>query len=197
MNNHPLIVSYYIEDTPYEKEAKELERSCKTFGFDSEITPMTSNCFKPEFLLHCLEKHNRPLVWMDIDSVFVQMPTIFQECLADVALRINDSVSFDSPLKILTSTLFINNTDSAKKLLNFWKKECEKIVKKEGSVLDQVALRKVVLHYPTIVEIKRLPATYVTVTESAENRSAYPDNAVIVHHDLSRTYNKEALHATV
>ena len=201
MSNQPLIVSYYTEETPYEKEAGDLIATCKKFGLEHEIEANQSKgsasanaCFKPEFLLNCLEKYNRPLVWVDIDSIFFQAPVLFDECKADVALRINDNVPVDSPLKILSSTMFINNTASTKKLLNFWKKECEKLLKQEGTVLDQVALRRVILHYPTMVEIKRLPTTYVTVTDDVEDKASFPDNAVVVHFKLSRL---EALHASV
>ncbi len=188
----PLIVSYYNENSVYEKEATELAESCKNFGLEYEIGAIHEEpCLKPTFLLAALEKFNRPLIWTDIDSIFVQDPILLKECKADVAFRINDNVPIDSPLKMLTSTMFINNTLSAKKLLSFWKKECEKLLKQDSNALDQVALRKVVLHYPTIVEIKRLPMTYVTVTDNAEDRLAYPDNAVIVHHELSRIYNSE------
>ncbi len=193
MSNRPLIVSYYIEETPFEKEAGDLIASCKKFGLDYEIEAVPSKgsvsadcCFKPEFLLNCLEKYNRPLVWVDIDSMFFQDPTLFDECKADVALRINDTVPVDSPLKILSNTMFINNTASTKKLLNFWKKECEKLLKQNGPVFDQVALRRVILHYPTMVEIKRLPATYTVVTDDAEDKGSFPDNAIVVHYKLSR-----------
>ncbi len=198
LSNRPLIVSYYTEESPYAKEAADLVASCKKFNLDVEVSAIPSKgswsancCFKPEFLLACLEKHNRPLIWTDIDSTFFAYPTIFDDCKADVALRINDNVPVDSPSKILSNTMYLNNTTSTKKLLNFWKKECEKLLLKEGPVFDQVALRRVILHYPTMVEIKRLPATYITVTDTVEDRSAFPDNAVVVHYKLSRLYANE------
>jgi len=82
-------------------------------------------------------------------------------------------------------------------LLNFWKKECEKLLLKDETAQDQVALRRVILHYPTMVEIKRLPATYITVTDDVDDRSAFPDNAVVVHYKLSRLYANEKAHASV
>ena len=202
MSNRPLIVSYYTEESPYEKEAADLIASCKKFDLECQIEAIPSKgswsancCFKPEFLLACLEKYNRPLVWTDIDSFFFQNPTLFDECKADVALRINDNVAVDSPSKILSNTMYINNTASSKKLLNFWKKECEKLLKQDGPVFDQVALRRVILHYPTMVEIKRLPSTYLTVTDEVDDRSAFPDNAVVVHYKLSRLHAQELAHA--
>ncbi len=204
LSNHPLVISYYTEDSPYEKEIGDLVTSCKKFGFECQIEAIPNKgswsevcCYKPEFILACLEKHNRPLIWVDSDTLFFQSPTLFDDCKADVALRINDNVAVDSPDKILSSTMYINNTASSKKLLNFWKKECEKMLKQGGPVLDQVALRRVILHYPTMVEIKRLPTTYVTVTDDANDKSAFPDNAVIVHYGLSRLYANDSAFAGV
>jgi hypothetical protein len=93
--------------------------------------------------------------------------------------------------------MYINNTASSIKLLNFWKNECEKLLKKGGVVQDQVALRKVILHYPTMVEIKRLPATYVVTTDTAEDKSAFPDNAIVVHYKMARIYENQEIHAGV
>ncbi|MBM3193469.1 MAG: glycosyltransferase family 77 protein [Chlamydiae bacterium] len=204
MNNQPLVVSYYPENTPYEKEIEDLITSSKKFGYECIVEAIPNKgswsanvCHKPEFLLKCLEKYNRPLIWVDADSLFFQNPTIFSECKADVALRINDHVAVDSPLKILSSTMYINNTASSIKLLNFWKNECEKLLKKGGVVQDQVALRKVILHYPTMVEIKRLPATYVVTTDTAEDKSAFPDNAIVVHYKMARIYENQEIHAGV
>ncbi len=204
MNNQPLIVSYFTENSPYEKEAEDLIASCKKFGLEYQIEKIPDQgswsknvCFKPDFLLACLEKYNRPLIWTDIDSFFFQNPQILLDCKADVALRINDTVAADSNQKILANTMYIGNTAPSKKLLNFWKKECEKILKKDELAYDQVGLRRVILHYPTMVEIKRLPMTYFTATDTPEEKDMFPDNAVVVHYKLSRLYANQKELASV
>lgn len=200
-NNSPLVVSYYTKDTPYEKETNDLIASCKQFDLLHEISSIANRgswsancCFKPQFLLEKLEEHQRPLIWTDIDSAFVQRPTVFDDCHADVALRINDRVAIDDDEKILTQTLFVNNTPSAKKLLQLWKKECEKNLDKQETVLDRVCLRKVVLHYPTIVEMKRLPASYFAIVDSPETKNSQTDGAVVIHRRASKKY-REAVDA--
>lgn len=189
MSKRPLVVSYYTKNTAYEKEAQELITSCKKFGLEYDIVAVPTRgswsancCYKPEFLLEKLEQHQRPLIWTDADSIFVQKPLLFDECHADVALRINDNVAHDDKAKILSSTLFFNNTASAKKLLQLWKKECERHLAQHDMVLDQVCLRKVILHYPTIVEMKRLPLSYVYAVDNPQDRAHVADKAVIVHY---------------
>ena len=196
MTKRPLVISYYTEGTLYEKEAVDLIASCEKFGLEYEISAVpnlgswsANCCYKPEFILKKLEEHKRPVIWTDIDSVFVKKPELFDECYADVAMRINDHVPVEDRAKILSGTLFFNDTPSAKKLLQLWQKECERHIAKGGMVFDQVCLRKVVLHYPTIVEMKRLPVSYVMIVDNPEDKK-YPEDAVIVHYQASRLYQK-------
>ena len=195
MNKKPLVVSFYTEGSLYEKEAENLIKSCKKFNLDYDVVSVPNKgswsancCFKPEFLLKKLEEHNRPLIWMDADSIFNKNPVFFNDCNADVALRINDNVPVDDKTKILTRTIFLNATLSTKKLLQFWKKECERCLALNKIVFDQVCLRKVVLHYPTIVEIKRLPISYIYTIDNPNDRENIDEEAVIVHYQVSRLH---------
>nr|MCH9811870.1 hypothetical protein [bacterium] len=176
----------------YKEEAKDLIKSCEDFGLEYEISEVENKgswqencCQKAEFILQKLEEHQRPVIWTDVDSVIKQMPTLLLECKADCALRVNDNVAPEDPSKILSGTMFFNNTASAKKLLTLWKKECEKQLMKDQMVYDQVCLRKVVLHYPTIVEMKRLPAAYVKIVDSKED-GVNVEDAVVLHYQASR-----------
>ncbi|MCH9621115.1 MAG: hypothetical protein S4CHLAM20_05310 [Chlamydiia bacterium] len=188
----PLIISYYSEGTLYEKEAVDLKASCEKLGLEHEICEVPNLgswekncCYKPTFILEKLAEHNRPIIWTDIDSVVLKNPEILLNCQADCALRVNDDVPPTHQSKIMSGTMFFNNTASAKKLLTLWEKECEKELERDGLTYDQACLRKVVLHYPTIVEMKRLPVSYVKVVDSKEDQEKDPDN-VIVHYPASR-----------
>jgi hypothetical protein len=196
LNTKPLIVSYYTKDTLYKREAEDLIASCKALDLEYEITEVPNLgswekncCYKPTFLLKKLEEHQRPLIWTDVDSVILKTPTLLLECKADCALRVNDYVPIDDPSKILSGTMFFNNTASAKKLLTIWEKECHKQLEKGGAVYDQVCLRKVILHYPTIVEMKRLPASYVKIVDNEEQAALDPES-VVVHYQASRLLGK-------
>lgn len=192
LTKKPLIVSFYTKGTLYEKEAETLKNSLDKLGLEYEIVEMPNLgswqkncCMKPKFLLDKLEEHKRPLIWTDVDSVVLKNPEILLECTADCALRVDDHVEPTDPSKILSGTMFFNNTFSAKKLLNFWMKECERQLEKKEKVYDQDCLRKVVLHYPTIVEMKRLPISYVKVVDRKEDMERDTEN-VIVHYQASR-----------
>ena len=192
MEKKPLIISYYTKDTLYKEEAKDLIASCEKLGLEYEISEVENLgswqkncCQKAEFILQKLEEHGRAVIWTDVDSVIKQVPEVMLSCTADCALRVNDNVAPEDPNKILSGTMFFNNTASAKKLLTLWKKECEKQLSKEGMVYDQVCLRKVVLHYPAIVEMKRLPASYVKIVDSKEDGVSAED-AVVLHYQASR-----------
>ena len=192
-NNKFVVVSYYTEGTIYEKEALTLKASCENFGLQQDIVGVSHQgswcknaCMKASFLLEKLEEHNKPLVWTDADSSFMQYPEIFDRCRADMGIRINDTLSFDHNAKMLTGTLFINNTLSSKKLLNLWKKECERqLASGKTDVFDQVCLKNVILHYPTIVEIRRLPPTYCVICDHPDTQTI-SSKAVVVHTQASR-----------
>jgi hypothetical protein len=192
LSKKPLIISYFTKDTLYEKEAEDLRESCEKLGLEYEISEVPNLgtwqdncCYKAKFILEKLEEHQRPLIWTDVDSVIFKTPTMLLDCKADCALRVNDNVAVDDPSKILSGTMFFNNTASAKKLLGLWQKECERQLQKGGIVYDQVCLRKVVLHYPTIVEMKRIPVSYLKIVDNKEDMANDPEN-VIVHYQASR-----------
>ena len=196
-NQKPIFVSYYTKGSLYEKEAKDLIASLDKFGLKHDICAIEDKgswskncCYKPEFILKKLEQHNAPLVWTDADSIVVQKPVFFDDCYADVSFRVNDHVPPEDEGKILTGTFFANNTPSAKKLLQLWEKECMRMLdSNKEKVMDQVALRRVVLHYPTIVEMKRLPEKYIRIVRNAEDRTNTEDG-VIVHYQASRLTQK-------
>ena len=196
MSKKPLIISYYTKDTLYKKESEDLIASCIQLVLEYEISEVPNLgswqdncCYKAKFILEKLEQHQRPIIWTDVDSVIMKTPTLLLDCKADCALRVNDNVPVDDPSKILSGTMFFNNTASAKKLLMLWQKECERQLEKGGTVYDQVCLRKVVLHYPTIVEMKRLPASYVKIVDNEEQNLSDPES-VIVHYQASRLLGK-------
>ena len=195
-HNQPLIISYYTKGTLYEKEAECLKESCEKLGLEYEISEVPNFgswekncCHKAEFILKKLAEHKRPVIWTDVDSVILKTPELMLNCQADCALRVNDHVAPTDPSKILSGTMFFNNTASTKKLLTLWQKECERDLERDGTSYDQSCLRKVVLHYPTIVEMKRLPVSYVKIVDSKEDTMSDPES-VIVHYQASRLLAK-------
>lgn len=201
-NNKPLVVSYYVKGTESEQAKQDLENSCKQWGIAYEFTPISDRgsasknaCYKAEFILQKLQEHNRPLIWTNIHSVFMQYPEIFDACHADLALRVNNEVVETDFDKIFSGTFFVQPTLPAKKLLHFWQKECEQNLYKKATVSDQVCLRKVIFHYPTIVEIKQLPMSFIKISKSKGDVYSTHDNCVVFHQEdaskESQTFLKE------
>ncbi len=193
----PLVVSYYTVGTPYEKEAIHLASSCLKLGIDHEIIPVPSLgswsancCYKPQFLLDLLEKHNRPLIWTDIDSVFVKKPIFFETCKADIALKIHHSLPNDAKSKILTGTFFINNTPKAKQLLAFWKDACELDLKTTPLLFDQAILAKILFEKIPEISIAELPAGYIAIKDHPDTLKIPESEIYILHYQASRLYQK-------
>lgn len=197
MRMKPFIVSYFTEGTPYEKEATDLASSCLKFNLEHEIVPApnfgswsANCCYKPVFLLKLLEKHNRPLVWTDVDSIFLAYPTFFNSCEADIALKIHHDLPIDAKSKILSGTLFLNNTATTRKLLGFWKEACEEALKNSTMVFDQSILCKVLFEKTPEITIAELPPGYLTIIDHPDSLKLTPKETVIVHYQASRLYQK-------
>ncbi len=193
----PLVVSYYTIGTPYEKEASHLASSCSKFNIDYEIIPVpnlgswsANCCYKPKFLLELLQKYNRPLIWTDVDSVFVNKPTFFDTCKADIAVKIHHLLPNDAKSKILTGTLFINNTSKAADLLSFWEAACSIELKTDPQLFDQAILAKVLFEKIPEISIAELPSGYIAIKDHPETLKLPPNEIFILHYQASRLYQK-------
>jgi hypothetical protein len=193
----PLFVSFYTEGTPYEKEATDLVASLIKYQLDYEVVAVpnlgswsANCCHKPEFLLKCLEKHNRPLVWTDVDSIIVKAPTFFNDCKADIALKIYHDLPNDAKSKINSATFFINNTSSARKLLGFWKDACKEALKNDPLVFDQAVLAKVLFEKMPEINVSELPLGYLTIIDHPDDLKIAKEDQVIIHYQASRLYQK-------
>jgi hypothetical protein len=193
-------VSFYTKNSPYEQHAQNLKSSLEAHNLNYDIQEIESketwsanSLHKPAFLLEMLEKHKSPLIWTDADTQIHSRPDFFDTCFADISLRINDFTEDSDPKKIQTHTLFINNTASAKKLLLLWNKECKRRYKKDKVLYDCQCLKSVILHYPTIVEIKRLPINYCTLI-TKDNPHALK-HATISRQELSHEGQKHLMPA--
>ncbi len=193
----PLFVSFYTEGTPYEKEARDLVASLVKFHLDYEVVGVpnlgswsANCCHKPEFLLQLLEKHNRPLVWTDVDSIIIKQPTFFNDCKADIALKSYHNLPNDAKSKISSGTFFVNNTSATKKLLSFWKDACVEALKKDPLVFDQAVLAKVLFEKMPDIKVAELPLGYLTIIDHPDHLKIAKEDLVIIHYQASRLYQK-------
>ncbi|OGN61448.1 MAG: hypothetical protein A3F09_01720 [Chlamydiae bacterium RIFCSPHIGHO2_12_FULL_49_11] len=165
------VISYFSKKLISESVRDQFEASCKKNGIDYFIEEVafdslnTFLAYKPHFIIKELEKSGEDVLYVDIDSVFQKAPTFFDKCRADISLYLRDELPFDDDYKLVANTIFAKPTYSGKKLLNLWNLEAKRRLKKlkeETPLLDQLSLKKVILHYPTIVELRRIPRPFLS-----------------------------------
>jgi len=193
----PLIISFYTENTAYEKEAKELVRSCKEFNLDCLVKPIPSfgswelNCgFKPSFILHALENLKRDLFWTDADSVFVKKPDSFPlDC--DLAVRIDKDLDYNNPSKVISNSIYMKYSAKTIGLVKLWKSENEKALreKKDNEVWDQVSLKTALFNNDLNINYKPMPKGFCKIADFQKDVVA-KDELYIVHYQASRLYKK-------
>ena len=190
----PLIVSYYTAGTGYEEEVQNLIASCKKLDLQTDIVPIQSRgswdkncCYKPEFLLEKLDEHQRPVVWVDADAIFLKKPTLFDSLECDVALRTYEELPLDHPSKVYTGTVYFSNNEKARSLLKRWAEESQKMLQEEEKeVWDQVSIKQAL--FGSDVDLFPLPDTYATIYDKQITPN---EDAVILHYQASRLFKKE------
>lgn len=195
----PVIISFYTLNTPYQLEVQNLIASCQQWGLQTSIEGVESfgswelNCaYKPFFILQKLQELNTAVLWVDADGVFVRSPPWNKVFEADFAVRYDRSLADDHPSKVISSTVFIQQTQKAKDLVKLWAKECEKTLLRPGRTeefWDQVALRDAILSNPMGAHIESLPLAYAKIFDHPGDLEQVRE-AVIEHYQASRRYKK-------
>ena len=189
-------VSFYTRNSGYEKEVKNLKISCQKFNLFTDIVPIDSqgtwekNCFyKSRFLLKMFEKHQKPIVWVDADAIIVQKPLLFETLTEDIGVRVLHDFPPKHYSKVLSGTIYLNNTQNTYKLLQFWERESQELIKnKEDKLWDQIALQNAILKMGKL-SVFYLPPEYGDIYDHPLSQ-----NPVILHYQASRilkyaTYN--------
>lgn len=190
----PLIVSYYTLGTPYEEEVKNLIASCKKLGLNTDIVGIKplgkwdqNCCYKPLFLLEKLREHKKPILWIDADAMVLKKPLLFETLKCDIALRIYPYLPITHPSKLITGTLYLQNTLAVRNILTLWDQECIKMAhQNKGEVWDQIGLKRALLNGPKI-NLFSLPSSYAAIYDKKESLQ---EELVIVHYQASRLFKK-------
>jgi hypothetical protein len=151
------VITFYTPE--YTNEMKEWEKTCKEFlKFPYKAYAVkskgnwTHNCtMKAEVILQALNEFKTGIVWTDADARFRAYPKVFEELHNyDFGCYWIPNVwnqSRNAALKpwsrgneaLAGGTLFFNNTDMSKKLIDAWKKQSEA----NPTVWEQQSLQKV------------------------------------------------------
>lgn len=80
----PLVVSFYTQDWFYPHHARRLIAECESLDLEFHVEQRASaggylenTCQKPTFIRECLERFERPILWIDVDGSIVKRPDYF------------------------------------------------------------------------------------------------------------------------
>jgi len=184
---NPIFISYYTKNTGYENEYKKLENSLIKFKLNYEIVAIDSkgswfdNCFyRTEFIKNMLNKHKRPVIWVDCDAIIQQYPELLFN-LKDIDFACHLRLRKNGGTELLGGTMFFNNSKASIDLLDKWKELVNNDGLKRKYKLDQSYLHEAV---NSLKQLKtfNLPATYCQIFDLMKNSG----NPVIEHFQASR-----------
>jgi MoaA/NifB/PqqE/SkfB family radical SAM enzyme/glycosyltransferase involved in cell wall biosynthesis len=185
----PVFISYYTKNTGYENEYKKLESSLKRFSLDYEIVGIDSqgswfnNCFyRTTFVKDMLNKHGRPVVWVDCDAIIQQDPQLLST-LSEFDFAFHPRVRSNGSTELLGGTMYFNCTVGALKLLAKW----TELVNADRTKyrLDQSYLHEAVSTLHSL-KVYYLPATYCQIFDLMKDAG----KPVIEHFQASRKYKQ-------
>ena len=122
----PVFISYATRDGLYDKFIERLSASLGGLKLDHDFETIpacdrrAASLFKPSFIKFKLLTLNRPVIWLDADSVILEAID-FPAGEWDVGLIKNDR---NSKLPWAACLIYFNNTPNAMKLLDIWISLC-------------------------------------------------------------------------
>lgn len=165
-----LFVTYFSDILPssfYKTSAFQLKTRIELLGGKIHIEELPNlgnyakNCLrKPKFIKECLEKFDRPLIWIDADSRVNKLPIQMDNLDVDVACVEKPNGCPESAL------IYFNNTEQSKKFLNKW--------------IDGCSITEIELDHPVLKEMWFGPSL-------GESRKSISDSVCSVRKDSDIT----------
>jgi hypothetical protein len=181
-----IIVAFYTENTPYEKEIEKLRHSILMLGLKYHFKSYHSRGkwvwnagIKPGFLLHMLIEHDENIVYVDADAIIRKYPKLFDTISGDLGVRYRNG-------SVLSGTLFLRNCFKIKEFVREW------IIRqiKHSHKWDQITLQETIKDHAERlgVQIEQLPDGYTKIFDFDANIT---DETVIEHFQASRRFKGE------
>jgi hypothetical protein len=191
------VISFYTENSLYEKDVRDLVASCQKFKipYIIEKVPNLGSwekncCFKPKYILEKLQALKKAVVWVDADAILVQKPKIFP-LACDIAAYKRQINRKEKKVEMIQSgTLFVNYTKKAMELLKKWEKACQKKLKEEEKkkkpkeVWDQECLNDLLKKEKSVI-FEKLPLGYCRVFDYQYEEISM-EETFILHFQASR-----------
>ena len=211
MNETPLFVTHWWGES-YAKFAKSWVKNCIRFKLDYVI--VNKSCHKSKnnqertnskaaFVLECIKKYKRPIVFIDVDMKIQKKPVELLNC-SDVdfcAPNWNaDSRTSEGPVRpdifeTVSQVFFINNTRPAIKLLKLWIESLKKTEYKRKADDRVLALVFYLQKASKWCRCKWLPVEYFYIPQYYSHLRLNK-KAVIIHpHDLTSEEEAERMGA--
>lgn len=167
-----MVISYYTPDPYYKELGESLRKSCEKYGVDNAIAELPSRGewikninLSPGYINDCMMKYNRPLLWIDADSVLIQFPNLFRskpdDC--DMVLR----VPTNKRERMWTvGVMYINNTTMSKAFLKRWAALTEKD-KGNGLCSDEYYFDRTWREMGHLMKVYSMPGEYTFTTKKS------------------------------
>lgn len=125
-NRNFVVVAYY---TPkYKKEAEQLLKTMKQFDLEYDVQKVKdlgnwnkNTHYKPTFIREMLEKHKKPILYVDADARFQKYPDLIDKIIGsyDIAVHYKDDK------ELLTGTIFFDYNEKVLELIKEWEELCQ------------------------------------------------------------------------
>lgn len=167
------VVAFFTENSFYEQEKERMSRSAERIGLKVHATALPSagswvlNAgLKPGFLLQERARLRGPLLYVDVDAVFHRNPwSELHRLDCDIA------VYYEGNGRLISATIFINDTPEAAHLLERWRQECLANPKTwDQLVLEQIIAEDAAGAHPRY-RVAKLPVSFCWIFDRVENEA--------------------------
>jgi hypothetical protein len=156
----------------------------------------TSISYKPTFISKCIQKFNKPVLYLDLDMKIHSYPYLFDNSFFDfmafnwnVDIRCVDKIDFYT-FETSGGIMYFNNTNNSKRLLNYWNRYMNS--KKYHNKADDRVLA-ITFHLEKAIQWCKcywIPLEYFVVPQFYNG--LVPTDDIIISHPYQITSEKKA-----
>lgn len=179
------VFGFHTDDKLYKKHAEILKSSAQQFNINISFTEISKDnwqkiiALKPSFIAQMRRKLKGPILYIDADAIILQdIRPFFNTVKEDFAVHyINDN-------RLLSGTIFINDTPNAHLLVDEWEKRMLSNPNEWDQIILQQLLDEWVLNGK--VSLNKLPPEYTFIFDTSLNTYGPSIEPIIEHLQASR-----------
>lgn len=181
------IFGFHTDDKLYKKHAQILQRSAEKFDINVYFSEFSRDdwqkiiAFKPTFIAKMRRELQGPILFVDADAIILKdIRPFFESIQEDIAVHyINDN-------RLISSTVFINNTPNAYLLMDEW----ERRQLEQPDRWDQVVLQELVDEWVEAkkITLNKLPPNYTFIFDTS--RRVYGNSVEPIIEQLQASRDK-------